>query len=131
MTNTTLDTFEFKAIPTFGISDYQTANDFYIVLLGFKIDWEHRFGLTDPVYMQISKNGLILHLSENKRFEKNVIVFVETKKLFDFHNELKDRFPINKLPEILQTNWRTLQLEITDPFGNLLRFNENISDGNK
>jgi hypothetical protein len=130
MTITTLDTFEFRAIPTFGISDYQTAIDFYIGLLGFNIDWEHRFGQTDPVYMQISKNGLTLHLSENKRFEKNVIVFVETKKLIEFHKELQDKVPTNKLPEILQTNWQTLQLEITDPFGNLLRFNENISDGN-
>jgi hypothetical protein len=130
MTGTTLDTFEFRAIPTFGVSDYQTAIDFYIGLLGFNIDWEHRFGQTDPVYMQISKNGLTLHLSENKRFEKKVIVFVETKKLIEFHKELQDKVPTNKLPEILQTNWQTLQLEITDPFGNLLRFNENITEGN-
>jgi hypothetical protein len=130
MTRTTLDTFEFKAIPTFGISDYQTAIDFYIGLLGFNIDWEHRFRQTDPVYMQISKNGLTLHLSENKRFEKNAIVFVETKKLIEFHKELQDKVPTNKLPEILHTNWQTLQLEISNPFGNLLRFNEIISNGN-
>lgn len=130
MTNSTLDTFEFRAIPTFGISDYQNAIDFYIGLLGFNIDWEHRFGQTDPVYLQISKNGLTLHLSENKRFQKNVIVFVETKKLFEFHRQLQDKIPNDKLPDIIQTNWQTLQLEITDPFGNLLRFNENISERN-
>jgi hypothetical protein len=128
MKNSTSDTFEFRAVPTFGILDYQTAIDFYIGFLGFKIDWEHRFGQTEPVYMQISKNGLILHLSENKRFKANVIVFVETKKLKEFHKELQNKSPAQELPDILQTNWQTLQLEITDPFGNLLRFNENISD---
>jgi uncharacterized glyoxalase superfamily protein PhnB len=63
MTNQTNDSFEFKAIPTLGITDYQTAINFYLDTLGFKIDCEHRFTPTDPIYMQISKNGLILHLS--------------------------------------------------------------------
>ncbi|MCU0435601.1 MAG: glyoxalase superfamily protein [Bacteroidia bacterium] len=126
MINPTPDTYEFTAIPTFGISDYHAAIDFYIGFLGFKIDWEHRFGQTDPVYMQISKNGLTLHLSENKRFPTNVIVFVETRKIAEFHKELQGKGSTYKLPDILQTNWQTLQLEIADPFGNLLRFNENI-----
>lgn len=128
MTASTLDTFEFRAIPTFRILNYQTAIDFYIGFLGFKIDWEHRFGKNEPVYMQISKNGLILHLSANKRFETNVIVFVETKELKAFHKELKSKSLEKQLPNILQTSWQTLQLEITDPFGNLLRFNENMHD---
>ena len=131
MTNSILDTFEFRAIPTFGISDYQTAIEFYVGFLGFEIDWEHRFGQTDPVYMQISRNGLTLHLSENKRFGTNIIVFVETNKLNEFHKELQNKTPTKKLPDILRTDWQTLQLEITDPFGNLLRFNENLSDRNK
>lgn len=131
MTMTTPDTFEFRAIPTFGIADYQTAIDFYTGFLGFKIDWEHRFGQAAPVYMQISRNGLILHLSENKRFDANAIVFVETKKLSEFYQELRDKAPAKKLPDIVQTNWQTLQLEMTDPFGNLLRFNEPIADRNK
>ncbi len=131
MTNSTSSTFEFRAIPTFGISDYQTAFEYYISFLGFVIDWEHRFGQTDPVYMQISRNGLTLHLSENKRFGTNVIVFVETKKLNEFHKEIQNKTPTIKLPDILRTNWQTLQLEMIDPFGNLLRFNENLSDENK
>jgi len=57
---------EFKGIPTFRILDYKKAIKFYVEYLGFEIEWEHRFGQTEPVYMQISKNGLILHLSENK-----------------------------------------------------------------
>ena len=128
MTNSTMNTFEFKAIPTFGISDYKTAIDFYVDFLGFQIDWEHRFEPNGPVYLQISKNGLILHLSESKRFEKNVIVFVETKNMNGFHKELLERNPNVKIQDVLQTKWETFQLEIEDPFGNLLRFNENLLD---
>lgn len=119
--------FDFKAIPTFRIFDYQTAVDFYTDFLGFKIDWEHRFSEAEPVYMQVSKNGLILHLSENKRFEPDAVVFVATTGIKAFHKDVQDKNQTKQLPDIIQTAWQTLQWEITDPFGNLLRFNENIS----
>jgi uncharacterized glyoxalase superfamily protein PhnB len=128
MPNQTNKEIEFKAIPTFGISDYQTAIEFYIDTLDFTIDWEHRFSTTEPVYMQISKNGLVLHLSENKRFENKAIIFVDTKNIKEFHKEITEKNPTVKIQDILNTNWQTLQLEIQDPFGNLLRFNENIID---
>lgn len=60
----------FKAIPTFRITDYDKAIEFYVDCLGFKVDWEHRFKATDPIYMQMSKNDLVLHLSENEWFSK-------------------------------------------------------------
>lgn len=125
MTN---NTFEFKAIPTLGINDYQTAINYYLDFLGFKIDWEHRFAPNDPVYMQVSKNGLILHLSENKRFESKTIVFVETKNINEFYKEIAERNSSAKIQEIVVTDWQTMQLELEDPFGNLLRFNESILD---
>jgi hypothetical protein len=128
MTNQGNRSFEFKAIPTFGIADYQTAINFYLDILGFKIDWEHRFTPIDPIYMQISKNGLVLHLSENKRFDNKTIIFVETKNIKEFHRELTKKNPIVKIQDIVFTNWQTMQLEIQDPFGNLLRFNENIAE---
>jgi len=130
MTDQTNKNFEFKAIPTFGITDYQTAVNFYVATLGFEINWEHRFTPTDPIYMQISKNGLVLHLSENKRFENKVIIFVETKNLKAFHRELREKNPAFEIQDIVFTNWQTIQLEVQDPFGNLLRFNENIAENN-
>lgn len=120
--------FEFKAIPIFGIADYQTAINFYLDLLGFKIDWEHRFTPTDPIYMQVSRNGLILHLSENKRYGNKAIIFVETRNIKEFHRELADKNPAFKIQNIAITKWQALQLEIEDPFGNLLRFNQAIEE---
>jgi uncharacterized glyoxalase superfamily protein PhnB len=115
-----------KAIPTFRILDYKKAINFYVDGLGFNMDWEHRFGPTEPVYLQISLNGLTLHLTENERFAPGVIVFVDAKELMKFYNELRhDKIEVPK-PE--KTNWQTIQMEVKDPFGNLLRFNENISE---
>jgi catechol 2,3-dioxygenase-like lactoylglutathione lyase family enzyme len=116
---------KFKGIPIFRILDFEKAKEFYIEFLGFQIDWEHRFGQDEPVYMQVSKNDLILHLSENKRFQTGV-VFVEAKGIEEFHAELLNKKSNYPVPGISRTNWNTKQMELEDPFGNLLRFNENL-----
>lgn len=126
MANSTTTTFSFKPIPLFRILSYKTAVRFYVGFLGFKIDWEHRVKTTDPVYMQVSYNGLTLHLSECKKFDTNTIVYVETTNILGFHHELKQRNLESNIQDIQPTNWQTIQLEIEDPFGNLLRFNENV-----
>jgi uncharacterized glyoxalase superfamily protein PhnB len=120
-----MNKIEFKGIPTLRILDYAKAIEFYIDYLGFNIDWEHRFGETDPIYMQLTKNGLTLHLSENKRFQTGIIIFVESKGILEFEKELVSR-NTSIIPKVEKTNWQTLQMEIEDPFGNLLRFNESI-----
>lgn len=117
-----------KGIPTFRILDYQEAIDFYIQGLGFRIDWEHRFGSNEPVYMQISRNGLTLHLSENKRFQTGVIVFVESKNLNELYSDLNGSQNKIALTKPERTHWQTIQIEIEDPFGNVLRFNENLHE---
>lgn len=108
---------------TLRILDYQKSINFYTRYMGFTVDWKHRFGPQEPVYMQVSLQGLVLHLSENKRFDPGVIVFVETKRIRSLHKTLCTR---NKAvtPEVEATAWQTLQMEIEDPAGNLLRFNE-------
>jgi len=117
-----------KGIPTFRILDYQKATDFYIKGLGFRIDWEHRFRPNHPVYMQISRNGLSLHLSENIRFQTGVIVFVDCKHLNALYLDLNDRQKKIGLTRPERTHWQTIQMEIEDPFGNVLRFNENVDE---
>lgn len=126
ITSEKMEDFNFKGIPTFRITDYKKAINHYIDLLGFSIDWEHRFGETEPIYMQISKNGLVLHLSENARFKTGVIVFVETKGIEKFREHILNTKIENVIPEIITTDWNTKQLEIEDPFGNLLRFNQEL-----
>ena len=128
MTNSTTNSFRFRPIPLFRILSYKTAVRFYVDFLGFQIDWENRIRPTDLVYMQLSYNGLILHLSELKKFETNAIIFVETFNIQAFHADLKQRNLESNIQDIQRTTWKTMQFEIEDPFGNLLRFNENVTD---
>ena len=116
----------FKAIPTFRIPNEQQGKDYYIDFLGFSVDWEHRFAADEPIYMQVSLNGLVLHLSENIRFQPGAVVFVETTGIDEFHAELTGKESDYIVPPVAVTPWGTKQLEIEDPFGNWLRFNETL-----
>jgi catechol 2,3-dioxygenase-like lactoylglutathione lyase family enzyme len=53
------------AIPVLRIYDIAKAREFYVDFLGFQIDWEHRFAPDLPLYMQVSRSGVTLHLSEH------------------------------------------------------------------
>lgn len=52
-------------VPVLRMFDPQKTLEFYVDLLGFKIDWERRFFLDLPLYLQISMKDIVLHLSEH------------------------------------------------------------------
>lgn len=54
-----------RVIPILRIFDVDRAREFYVDHLGFVVDWEHRFEERLPLYMQVSRGGLVLHLSEH------------------------------------------------------------------
>ena len=54
-----------RTVPIFRIFSLEKAREFYLDFLGFKVDWEHRFEPDAPVFMQVSRDGLVLHLSEH------------------------------------------------------------------
>ena len=57
----------FKATPILRIFDEAKARAFYLDFLGFAVDWEHRFADGAPLYMQVARGDLVLHLSEPRR----------------------------------------------------------------
>ena len=54
-----------RTIPILRIFDVAKADEFYVGFLGFSVDWDHRFDDNAPLYRQISRGDLILHLSEH------------------------------------------------------------------
>ena len=54
-----------KTVPILRSFDEGKAREFYVGFLGFTIDWEHRFEPGTPLYMQVSREGIVLHLSEH------------------------------------------------------------------
>ncbi len=54
-----------SVIPILRIFDTPKADEFYRGFLGFTVDWDHRFDPHAPLYRQVSRGNLVLHLSEH------------------------------------------------------------------
>ncbi|KAG6545956.1 hypothetical protein Mapa_012617 [Marchantia paleacea] len=114
-----------STIPILRIFDLTKAQEFYIDFLGFKVDWKHTFEPKSPTYMQVSRAGCLLHLSEHHGDScPGSTVFLKVTGLVAFHEELKAKDYAYARPAIEMTPWNAKSVEVTDPFGNRLRFNE-------
>jgi catechol 2,3-dioxygenase-like lactoylglutathione lyase family enzyme len=116
-----------KVIPVLRIFDVNKAKEFYIDWLGFKIDWEHRFEERFPLYMQISLDDIVLHLTEHfGDCSPGCKVFIETTELEKRHQQLVAKnYPYNN-PGVEIAPWNAHTMELIDPFGNKLLFNESL-----
>ena len=112
-------------IPILRSFDETKAKEFYVGFLGFNIDWEHRFEENTPLYMQLSKDGCVIHLSEHHGDSSpGASLRIQTKTLDSYHKELIDKKYKNARPGIQGMPWGTRDMAISDPFGNKLIFNE-------
>lgn len=110
--------------PVLRIFDEEKARGFYLDWLGFKVDWEHRFAPGMPLYQQVSRAGLALHLSmHHGDGTPGSLVFVRMKGVRAFHAELTaKRYPMLN-PGLESQPWG-LETTVLDPFGNTIRFCE-------
>ena len=116
-----------QTIPLLRIFDRTKALAFYVDFLGFTIDWEHRFEPGLPVYIQVSRAGCVLHLTEHHGdCTPGSTVFVRMTGLDEFHRELMARDYPYARPGVELTPWNAKLMQVTDPFGNRLRFNEDL-----
>ncbi|MGD9866654.1 MAG: glyoxalase superfamily protein [Hyphomicrobiales bacterium] len=114
--------------PIFRIFDEAKAREFYLDYLGFAADWEHRFGDNFPLYMQVSRGGCRLHLSEHHGdCCPGGSVRVQVKDLDAFHSELAARNYKFARPGVEETPWKTREMKVGDPFGNRLIFFEPLA----
>ncbi|HMF40425.1 MAG TPA: glyoxalase superfamily protein [Polyangia bacterium] len=109
--------------PILRIFDEAKAREFYVGFLGFKVDWEHRFAADMPLYLQVSKDGCVLHLSEHHGdCSPGAAVRIETNELERFHAALTAKPYRYARPDIEEMSWGTSDMSIKDPFGNRLTF---------
>ena len=110
-------------IPIFRIFDYQKAVEFYVDWLGFSIAWEHRFEENFPIYLEITKGGLRLHLSEHHGdCCPGAKVLIEYPELAAFHQELTAKNYRYMKPGLEEAFWGAWTVNVTDPFGNRIEF---------
>src|SRR5918997_1138704 len=81
-----------RVIPILRIFDEPRAREFYLDYLGCNVDWEHRFEGSGPLYMQVSRGKLVLHLSEHHGDgSPGHIVYVTATGVRELHAELQAR----------------------------------------
>lgn len=113
-----------QAVPIVRIFDVAKANEFYLDFLGFTVDWEHRYGDNFPLYTQVSRSGLRLHLSEHAGDATpggNMCVYMTGIR--ELHQELLAKNYRYMKPGIHEEEGR-LEVLVIDPFNNRIRFME-------
>jgi uncharacterized glyoxalase superfamily protein PhnB len=114
-----------EVIPILRIFDKAKTVEFYVDWLGFTIDWEHRFEENLPLYMQVSKAGFKLHLSEHHGDAvPGGKVFIACEGLRVYHRQLLDKNYSYARPGLEDASWGSVTMTVTDPFGNNLLFSE-------
>lgn len=113
-----------QAIPIVRIFDVAKAHEFYLGFLGFRVDWEHRFHADAPLYTQVSRAGFRLHLSEHAGDASpggNMVV--NMRGIRAFHAGLLAQNYRYMRPGLDEQDWG-LEVMVTDPFNNRIRFIE-------
>ena len=113
-----------QAVPIVRIFDVAKAHEFYLGFLGFSVDWEHRYGENFPLYTQVSRGGLRLHLSEHAGdATPGGCAVVYMKGIRAFQKELIGK-DYRYMKPGLEDEGSRLEVTVTDPFQNRIRFME-------
>jgi len=119
-----------SVVPILRTFDTDKATQFYVDYLGMTVDWEHRFGDDFPLYRQVSRGDLVLHLTEHHGDSTpGSAVYVRMTGVRELHAELMSRWTVGQnKPGLEEQDWASVEFSVIDPFGNKLRFGE-ASDG--
>jgi hypothetical protein len=113
-----------QPVPIFRIFDEDKARGFYEGFLDCTVDWEHRFHPGAPLYCQVSRGGLKLHLSEHSGDASpgaTAVCYMKGVEAFQ-KGLIAKNYKYNR-PGLQHQDWG-LECEVIDPFGNRIRFME-------
>ncbi len=116
-----------QTVPILRIFDEAKAKEFYVDYLGFTVRWEHRFEKDLPLYMEVARGDLVLHLSEHHGdCCPGSTVFVRMRGIDELHRELTAKNYNYLRPGVGIAPWNAKCMELNDPFGNRLRLSEDL-----
>jgi len=114
-----------RTIPVLRMFDVSKTREFYIDYLGFKVEFEHRFHDNAPLFMGISRDGLLLYLSEHHGDgSPGIHVTIEMTGVDDLLAELRAKNYRFMNPGIQEQEWGSRDLGVVDPSGNKIYFSE-------
>ena len=113
-----------RVVPILRITSVEDAYDFYVGVLGMKVDWEHHFEPGLPLYAQLSRSRFIIHLSEHAGDgTPGAAVWAAVEDVKSLRKEFLDRLGDDgSVGEIDDDAPGGPTFEVTDPFDNNLRF---------
>ena len=108
--------------PQFRITDARRSIAFYVDGLGFKVDWEHRFEPGFPVFMQLTRAGQSIFLTEHADdCQVGGAAYFVVPDVDACQREFGARRVVpTEPPENMP--WGPREMVVTDPDGNRLRF---------
>jgi catechol 2,3-dioxygenase-like lactoylglutathione lyase family enzyme len=114
-------------VPVLRIFDEAKAREFYVDFLGFTVDWEHRFEADLPVYLQVSREACVLHLSAHfGDGTPGSCVFLPMQGVREYQAWLLAKKYPHARPGVCDQPWGWTEIHLVDPFGNQLRFAEKM-----
>jgi uncharacterized glyoxalase superfamily protein PhnB len=108
-------------VPTLRIHDYDAAKKFYVDGLDFQIDFEWRHEPGFPVFLQLSRGGMRLYLTEHEGDCAGPgLVYLYVQDVDAWQAEFLTRGVVAEGPPQNQP-WGNRELQLRDPDGNRLR----------
>ena len=109
-------------IPTLRSADYERSKRFYTEVLQFDVDWEWRDAPGLPVFAQVSREGMLLYLSEGEGDSlPGSLVYLYVKDVDSWRKEFRER-GVAVERELFDQAWGNREFRISDPDGNTLCF---------
>ena len=115
-------------VPVLTIASAAEARKFYLDFLDFTADWGWPEDGQRPLYAQISRSEVSLHLNEQRPDKGASQIFIRCTGL-DALQETLSRKAHGYTLHLRATPDDRREIQITDPFGNVLRFSENNPPG--
>lgn len=110
-------------VPILRIFDEAKAREFYLDFLGFQVDWEHRFEPGMPLYMQISRDSCVIHLSEHHGdASPGSALRIRCEEVDAYNKVLLDKQYKYHRPGLQDQEWGAREMSVQDGFGNRLVF---------
>jgi catechol 2,3-dioxygenase-like lactoylglutathione lyase family enzyme len=108
-----------QVFPTLRITDCARSRKFYVEGLGFRVDWEHRIDARDPVFMQVTRDGLSLYLSEHSADgQTGGLVHLYVPNVDAWYEDLARRGVVSVAFAPRDEAWGNRDMRILDPDGN-------------
>lgn len=117
-----------RVFPVLRILDEQQARAFYVDGLGFAVDWDWRHEPGFPIFMQVSRDGLALFLSEHAGdAEVGGRVYLSVDDVGAWYEGIEARGLKADSPPQDQP-WGQREVTYCDPFGNRVTLGTSIGD---